>query len=609
GVYVIGNSMFIMNGGKIDGNTNSGNSGCVYVSNNSMFIMTDGEITGNNISSTSIGSKLGGGVYVNNSIFTMNGGKISGNSAAYTGSSPSYTNRGYGGGVYVSSGTLTVGGTAEISGNTAQGETNNVQLRDGAYITLGSSIAAMKIGISTETASGVIVESGATSNDAQYFTADAGGDYKVGFGAGGQLVISNNTLSVTYHGNDNTGGTAPIDNAPYISGARAEVLGAGSLSKTGYYFTFWNTQEDGLGDDYSEGDEIQIDDNTELYAQWEPKTKIAKPTLAQNEFTYNDEEKNAELDATNAAYTLSENTATNVGSYKAIVTLTDTVHTEWKDGTTTDLELDWSIAKADPSYTIPTDLEATYGDQLSSVTLPSGWTWESTGTVGNAGPQTHKATFTPTDIANYNTATGINITITVAKANPSYTIPTDLEATYGDQLSSVTLPSGWAWEETGTVGNAGPQTHKATFTPTDIANYNTATGINITIAVAKANPIVPEVPANLTAEEGQKLAEIVLPENWHWMDDTEYVGTHGTQTHKATFVPEDTENYNTIENIDVKITVSSEVTPILHHVPYPMSHVPKYYTLKGISLGTTKPTAPGIYIEAIGVKAKRIVVR
>ncbi|MCL2283338.1 MAG: hypothetical protein FWC26_08485, partial [Fibromonadales bacterium] len=39
------------------------------------------------------------------------------------------------------------------------------------------------------------------------------------------------------------------------------------------------------------------------------------------------------------------------------------------------------------------------------------------------------------------------------------------------------------------------------------------------------------------------------------------------------------------------------------------SQLPRYYTLKGISLGTQKPTTPGIYIEARGVKARKIIVR
>ncbi|MCL2282615.1 MAG: InlB B-repeat-containing protein, partial [Fibromonadales bacterium] len=543
-----------MNGGEIIDNNNIGImlSGSGVVVNSGVFTMNNGEISGNlaqsgggvivsggtfnminGIISNNAASGSGGGVRITSGTFTMSGGSINSNTA---------NNLTGGGGVAFVSGTFVAGGTAKIFNNThaSFNISPNVYLANGTYITISTETppaSGMNISVSTETASGVIVESGASPSDAQYFYADQAGK-TVGY-IDGTLQIVSTTYTVTYHGNDNTGGTALIDNVPYISGARAELLGAGNLSKTGYYFKIWNSQEDGLGDDYSEGDEIQIDDNTELYAIWEPKTQITKPALTQNEFTYNGEEKNAELDATNAAYTLSGNNATSVGSYKATVTLNNTIRTEWTDGTTEDLEFAWSIAKANPSYTTPTDLEATYGDQLSAITLPSGWTWEGTETVGNAGTQTHKATFTPTDIA----------------------------------------------------------------------NYNTATGINITIAVAKANPIVPAAPANLTAEEGQKLAEIALPQNWHWMNETEYVGTPGEQTHQAKYVPADTENYNTMANIDLKITVSSELTPILHHVPYPMSHVPKYYTLKGISLGTAKPTAPGVYIVKIGTQTLKVVVR
>ncbi|MCL2283860.1 MAG: hypothetical protein FWC26_11150 [Fibromonadales bacterium] len=57
--------------------------------------------------------------------------------------------------------------------------------------------------------------------------------------------------------------------------------------------------------------------------------------------------------------------------------------------------------------------------------------------------------------------------------------------------------------------------------------------------------------------------------------------------------------------LDGKVVSKCDETPILHHVPYPMSHVPKYYTLKGTLLGTAKPTTPGIYIEVTSVRAEK----
>jgi hypothetical protein len=74
---------------------------------------------------------------------------------------------------------------------------------------------------------------------------------------------------------------------------------------------------------------------------------------------------------------------------------------------------------------------------------------------------------------------------TIAKALPSYTAPTGLTATYGDLLSSVALPEGWAWETPAAlVGEAGARTHKASFTPADVDNYEIATGIDVTVTVS-----------------------------------------------------------------------------------------------------------------------------
>jgi hypothetical protein len=79
----------------------------------------------------------------------------------------------------------------------------------------------------------------------------------------------------------------------------------------------------------------------------------------------------------------------------------------------------------------------------------------------------------------------------IAKANPSVTAPTGLTSTVGKTLADVALPAGWAWESAGTtlVGAAGTQTHKAKFTPTDLANYNVITGIDLQVTVSEPTPI------------------------------------------------------------------------------------------------------------------------
>ena len=60
------------------------------------------------------------------------------------------------------------------------------------------------------------------------------------------------TYTVTYNGNGNTGGTVPVDpNNPHALGATVTVLAnTGNLVDTGYSFSGWNTAPDGSGTSY-----------------------------------------------------------------------------------------------------------------------------------------------------------------------------------------------------------------------------------------------------------------------------------------------------------------------------------------------------------------------
>lgn len=157
-----------------------------------------------------------------------------------------------------------------------------------------------------------------------------------------------------------------------------------------------------------------------------------------------------------------------------------------------------TIGKGEPTAVAPT-ATATYGQTLNDVSLdnPTGntlgtWAWAvSTDTsVGNAGTNSFEATFTPTDTTHYKTVT-VNVPVTVNKATPAYTTPTGLTATYGQTLANVELPEGWTWtNSTTSVGNIGQNTFTATFTPEDTVNYSTVTGVNVTVNVGKANPVI-----------------------------------------------------------------------------------------------------------------------
>ena len=94
-----------------------------------------------------------------------------------------------------------------------------------------------------------------------------------------------------------------------------------------------------------------------------------------------------------------------------------------------------------------------------------------------------------------------------------------------------------------------------TATRTDNGQTATATSSVATVTVGKATPSY-TVPTGLTATYGDTLADVTLPTGWSWANDTQSVGAVGTNTFKATFTPEDTDNYNVLENLDVTVTVN-----------------------------------------------------
>ena len=145
------------------------------------------------------------------------------------------------------------------------------------------------------------------------------------------------------------------------------------------------------------------------------KAQLEKVTLVKDTFEYTGDEivpQDSNFDLNNMNFS-GDIKATNVGNYSITVSLKDKDNYEWKDGTTTDLVLNWSITQATPDYTVPTGLTSVKGKVLSDVVLPTGFTWNAPATVLTAGTNTYKATFTPVDTTNYKTITDIDIEVDV----------------------------------------------------------------------------------------------------------------------------------------------------------------------------------------------------
>jgi hypothetical protein len=172
------------------------NASLVYLSNNSIskLIMNEGARISGNFASGDLASGYGGGVYVASGTFTMNGGEISGNIAVSVG-----------GGVFVgSSGTFTMSG-GKISGNTAS--------RNGGGVLISSS--------GTFTMSG-----GEISGNTAF-------DSSGGYGDGGGVYVGSGTFTMSggrIYGNTASGNTSPGNFASGYGGGVYVASGTFTMS-------------------------------------------------------------------------------------------------------------------------------------------------------------------------------------------------------------------------------------------------------------------------------------------------------------------------------------------------------------------------------------------
>jgi subtilase family serine protease len=197
------------------------------------------------------------------------------------------------------------------------------------------------------------------------------------------------------------------------------------------------------------------------------------------------------------SYTPAAGTVLGLGTQTLSVTFTPTDTTDY---TTATDSVQLKVNVATPAINWATPAAITYGTALSGTQLdassPVAGSFSyspAAGTVLGAGPQTLKVTFTPTDTTDYTTATD-SVTLTVSQATPAINWATPAAITYGTALSGTQLDASSPVAGSlsyspaaGTVLGGGPQTLKATFTPTDTTDYTTATD-TVTLTVNKAMP-------------------------------------------------------------------------------------------------------------------------
>ena len=217
----------------------------------------------------------------------------------------------------------------------------------------------------------------------------------------------------------------------------------------------------------------------------------------------------------------------------------------------------------------------------ASANVPGTFAYSPTaGAVLAAGTQTLATTFTPTDTANYTTATKtVSLVVTpnggggptaptITWANPSSVIAgtalgaTQLNATANVPGTFVYTPAA------GTVLSAGTQTLAATFTPTNTTNYTTATKLVTMVVTATGVPAITWAnPASVVAGTAlgatQLNATANVPGTFIYTPAAGTVLAVGTQTLATTFTPADTTNYTTATKLVTMVVTSPRITPTL----------------------------------------------
>jgi hypothetical protein len=239
----------------------------------------------------------------------------------------------------------------------------------------------------------------------------------------------------------------------------------------------------------------------------------------------------------------------------AIFTPTDTT-----DYTTATATVTLTVNQATPTITWATPAAITYGTPLSATQLNASSNVAGSfdyslaaGTVLGAGAHTLTVTFTPTDTTDDTTATA-TVTLTVNQAASTFTWGAPGAITFGTPLSGTqlnatsTLPGKFTYSPAaGTVLRAGQQTLTAVFTPSDTADYMSAsTSITLTVnpAEPKINWATPEDIRYGTPLSGRQLnARSTVAGSFTYSPAAGTVLRIGEHTLTATFTPTDGTDY------------------------------------------------------------------
>ena len=155
-------------------------------------------------------------------------------------------------------------------------------------------------------------------------------------------------------------------------------------------------------------------------------------------------------------------------------------------------------------------------------------------------------------------------------------VPENLTGVYGQTLAEIDLSqTGWIWENADAELKTGEYTYTAYYNTaelegsydfSEIEGYepdNHRVKRELVVNTEKAIPIC-VLPEGLTATQGQKLADIMIPDadngSFSWKDGSQIITESGTLSFPAIFTPNDTVNYQNAE-VTIMLTVEPAEVP------------------------------------------------
>ena len=221
------------------------------------------------------------------------------------------------------------------------------------------------------------------------------------------------------------------------------------------------------------------------------------------------------------------------------------------------IDYSFAIEPSLPSYELPTGLKAAYGQKLSDVKLPEGFSWEDPSlSVGNPGENTFKCKYAAPD-DNHTGVEGIEVKVRVTRPVEASMFSVDAKGlAYTGKAHEPVVSSEVVPEDSFSVSYRDNVAAGKAVAVVKGSGFYTGT-CEVPFTIAKAKPSY-KAPAGMTAICGQKLSDVKLPEGFSWEDPSLSVGDPGENTFKCKYAAPD-DNHTGADGIEVRVRVTRPI--------------------------------------------------